>query len=326
MKYRYPKLSNTLTYRRKDADSVEVVDHLTDDSFTFGINVVRYVRKLDGVTDPYKIPTVLSREEIDAVLDFLKENDLIRYRDTMRLTLGTVLKTLWIPKRSLPLKRFACLSNFLLMLLWLPLMILGIVTFANNVENVEFEWFWMGFIIGLIPGIVFHECGHAFAGIAYGARFFEMGVMVMHFVIPGAYVILDQANVKNHIKRAQINAAGVEMNLLLCGIFLILGAVFPSAGGILLCAAISNGTIGAINLTLLSGLDGASVLSNLLGVEDLIGRAKEVIFSRKERKRILRSGPAGGASVALCYVLLVLQLVWPILLIANVLEVVLCFV
>lgn len=325
MKYSYPKISNTLTYQRMDDDTVEVVDHITDDRFAMDIDAVRFVRKLDGFTNPYKIPTVLSREEIDETLDFIKENDLVRYRDTMHLSFGNVLKTLWIPKRSLRLKRLACLTNFFLMLLWLPLPILGVVMFANNIKNVEFGGIWVGFFIGLIFGMVFHEFGHAFAGLAYGAAVFEMGVMLMYCVIPGAYVILNSNPVKNRMKRVQINAAGVEMNFLLFGAFLILGAVFPLMGGMFLCAAICNGMIGAINLTLLARLDGAAIMSDLLGVEDMIGWAKRILFNRKERRKLLRSGSGGVASVSLCYMLLALQLVWPIFLITNVLEVVACF-
>ena len=34
MKYKYPKISNTLSYKRIDEDSIEVVDHLTENRFT----------------------------------------------------------------------------------------------------------------------------------------------------------------------------------------------------------------------------------------------------------------------------------------------------
>ena len=50
MNYKYPRISNTLSYARVDETSVEVVDHLTDNSFTFGIEAVRFVKKLDGYT------------------------------------------------------------------------------------------------------------------------------------------------------------------------------------------------------------------------------------------------------------------------------------
>lgn len=326
MKYRYPKISNALTYQRIDDNSFEVVDHLTDNSFTFGINVVRYVRKLDGFTHPYKIPSALSKEEIHDIIKFLDEYDLVRHSDTMRVSFGTTLKTLWIPRRTLFLRLFAYVSNALLILSWLPVLIIGIAMFVNNIDAIEFEWLWAGYFIGLFCGMLFHELGHAFAGISYGARVFEMGVMVMYCIIPGAYVLLDRTPVKKRLQRIQINAAGVEMNFMLCGTFLVLGACFPSLGGMFLNAAICNGFIGALNLTFIKGLDGTAIVSDLLGVDNVIDRARKVVFSRKERRKIMCQGSGGYATVTMCYMLFVLQIALPVLLVTNILEVVSCFV
>lgn len=78
MNYKYPRISNTLSYERVDENSVEVIDHLTDNSFTFGIEVVRFVKKLDGYTHPYRIKSVLNKMERDDIIDFLRKYELIR--------------------------------------------------------------------------------------------------------------------------------------------------------------------------------------------------------------------------------------------------------
>ena len=326
MKYPYPKISNTLTYKRVSADTVEVVDYLTENSFDFGIEVARFVRQLNGYTNPYKIRTALSKEEVDDTISFLDEYGLIRHRDTISVSFGTKLKTLWIPKKTAFLKMLSIIPNALLMISWLPLLIIGILSFVTNIENIEFDLLWTGYFIGLLVGMVVHEFGHAFAGIAYGARVFEMGVLIMHCILPGAYVLLDRTPVKRRLQRIQINAAGVESNFWLCGVCLLLGSAFPAFGGMFLNAAICNAFLGALNLTFIKGLDGAAIVSELFGVDNVVDRAKKVVFSAKIRKRMVCQGPSGLASVVMCYTLFVLQIALPVLLVTNVLEVVSCFV
>ena len=326
VRYKYPKISNALTYRRIDSNTVEIIDHINDQSFNFGIDAARYAKKLDGKTNPYVISTNLSFREIEFVLNDLEKYGLTRHSDTRRLSFGTRLKTLWIPKQSTFLRVVAYISNVILLSLWLPMLILGVVMFYNNIEQVGFDWLWAGFFIGLLCGALFHELGHAFAGIVYGARVFEMGVLLMYCILPGAYVLLDRSPVKNRLQRIQINAAGVEANFLLCGVFLLAGALIPSLGGMFMSAAACNAIIGAINLAFIKGLDGAAIVSDLIGIEDVIDRAKYIVTKRGARKRILRQGAGGYAAVTMCYMLVVLQIALPVLLVANILEVVACFV
>ena len=83
---------------------------------------------------------------------------------------------------------------------------------------------------------------------------------------------------------------------------------------------------GALNLTFIKGLDGTAIVSDLLGVDNVIDRARNVVFSRKERRKVMRQGSGGYATVTMCYMLFALQIALPVLLITNVLEVVSCFV
>lgn len=326
MKYKYPCISNTLSYRRIDTNSVEVIDHLTDNTFMLGIEITRYGRKLDGFTHPYKIPSVLNREERDEVLDFFDEYDLIRRSNNINISFGTKLKTLWIPKMTPILRAFAYISNALLLLSWFPVLICGIILFANKISYVNFDGLWIGYLIGLLFGLVCHELGHAFAAISYRARVFELGIMVMYCILPGAYVLMDRTVVKSRMQRIQIIAAGVETNFLLAGIFLIMGSIFPCFGGAFLNAAISNTFIGVFNLTFIKGLDGTSIMSELFGIDEIIGRAQKIVFNRRTRQRVIRHRKDGFAIVCMCYMLFVLQIALPILLITNILEVVSCFV
>ena len=326
MHYKYPRISNTLSYERVDENSVEVIDHLTDNSFMFGIEVVRFVKKLDGYTHPYRIKSVLNKMERDDIIDFLRKYELIRSSNCINVSFGTKLRTLWIPKKSPWLRLFAFLSNVLLMVSWLPLLVVGITLFSKNIVQMNFDYLWTGYFIGLFCGLFFHELGHAFAGISYGARVFEMGVMVMYCILPGAYVLLDRSTVKRRMQRVQVNAAGVEANFLLCGLFLMLGAIIPHFGGMFLNAAICNAFIGALNLTFIKGLDGTSIVSELLGTDELIDKARSVITDKKERWKLREQGLSGYAVLFSCYLISILQIALPVLLATNILEVISCFV
>lgn len=326
MEYTYPKISNCLTYKKRDDNSVEVVDYLLDEAYIMEVEEARFVKKLDGKTHPYKIKTNLSQEEIDILIAELDDCGLLKESDVLVSCAEASMKTIWEPKWTIGLKLIAFLFNNILLVSWLPLLIMGIVLFTKNFMTIEFDLMWPGYIIGIVFGIFLHEFGHAFAGVSYGAKVFEMGILRMHYIIPGAYVLMDEKNVKNRLKRVQIYAAGVETNLLLVGVFLILGSIFGSLGGMFMVAAIQNVFLAALNLTLIKGLDGFSIISELLGIEDLIEKATQVTFSRKKKQKLRESGLAGSVTIGACYMISAFQLALPLLLIMNILEVIACFV
>lgn len=325
MEYTYPKISNCLIYKKHDMYSVEVTDYFTDEVYLVELEEAKYMKKLDGKTHPYDIETNLTEEEIDCLIAELDNCGLLKESNKIAGG-GTAMRTIWEPKWTIKLRIIAFLCNNLLMILWLPVLIIGIIVFKNNWLSIDFEMTWLGNIIGLGFGIVLHEFGHAFAGASYGARVFEMGVLRMYYIIPGAYVILDDKTVKNRLKRVQINAAGVEMNLFLVGVFLILGAIFGNLGGMFLTAAIQNAFLAALNLTLIKGLDGMAIVSELLGIEDIIETATDVIINRGIRNELREYGTSGNATIAACYMVGAFQIALPLLLLLNVLEVVVCFV
>lgn len=325
MKYKYPKISNYLVYKKYDLNTVEVTDYFTDEVYLVEQEEAKYMKKLDGKTHPYDIETKLSKEEIDNLISELGNCELLK--ESNKITEGgTAMRAIWVPKWTIKLRVIAFLCNKLLMLCWLPVLIAGIMMFKNNLLSISFEMSWVGSIIGLVFGIALHEFGHAFAAASYGARVFEMGILRMYYIVPGAYVILDDKPVKSRMKRVQINAAGVEMNLLLVGIFLILGAIFGDFGGIFLMAAIQNGLLAVLNLTLIKGLDGMAIVSELLGIEDVAETAIDVIINRGTRDELREYGMSGSTIIAVCYMICAFRIALPLLLVLNVLEVVVCFV
>lgn len=74
---KYPKTIDTLLYKRLDESRYKVKNIENDETFVLEVNIVSFMNKLDGKTDPFMINTCLSDFEIEEALDFLWENELI---------------------------------------------------------------------------------------------------------------------------------------------------------------------------------------------------------------------------------------------------------
>lgn len=176
---------------------------------------------------------------------------------------------------------------------------------------------WRGYLLGGISGLIFHEMAHAAAGLAYGGKIFEFGVM-LHYFLPGAYVCIDHDEVKNRFQRVQIHAAGIEMNLFLSGLFMCLSCLEWFNGWTLLYASIYNLVIAVLNSLLIDGLDGMNIFSALLGVEDFVGKSKRLVKSRRKRRKLREKGISGYAVIAVCYFIAIFQMAVPIILFVNI--------
>lgn len=148
---------------------------------------------------------------------------------------------------------------------------------------------------------------------------FEFGIMIRYF-LPGAYVVLDSEKIRNRFKKAQIFAAGIEMNLLLAGIFLILLKFGWLDCTLLIYVALLRNP-GAFNLALIGPLDGMKIFSELLGVENIVDKAKKLIFDNEAKKILRKRGINGRAAIASCYIIVGFQLLLPLVLILNVISI-----
>ncbi len=323
--YKYPRISNTLKIKKYGEEEFLVSDFLSDEEVYMSHDAIDFAKKLDGHTNPFRIRCNLSMEEKEELLEILDEHEFLMYSKVTKGGPGTFYRALWYPKSTIGLRIFSSVFNLLLMLSWLPMLILGISLFAKNIIRMEFNGFVFGFVIGLILGTALHELGHLFAGFAYNAPVYEVGVMLMRFVIPGAYVMADTDNIKNRNSRIQIDAAGIEMNLLLAGVSLLLGSHFVRFGGMFMMIAIMNILFATLNLTFIEGLDGSNILSNLFGEENIVRYAKSLMFNKNKRKKLTAQGIHGYAFVVICYILVLFQIAYPAILAVNILEVIACF-
>lgn len=321
---RYPMLNNWLVFSRKNQYEYDVHDCLYDEDFTMGVTIAAFARKLDGHRNPYSINMGLTKAEINHMLKQLREHDLLRYGRSLDAGSGAHY-TLWFIKRNPLLMEVARLWNCLLMLSWLPVFIFGVLFFIRDLPIINTDCMWLGNILGIVFGALLHELGHTFAGLTYGARVFEIGIMI-NALLPGAYALMDSQSVQSKMKRIQIYAAGVESNALFAGVCLLIACAIPYAGAFLLNAAIGNIILALVNITFGGGLDGASILSELLGIENLVEDTKKVVLNRRIRRKLRSKGMPGYALIAVSVVVQILQITIPVIIGWNIVEAITCFV
>lgn len=258
------------------------------------------------------------------MLKQLIEHDLLRYGRSLDAGSGAHY-TLWFIKRNPLLKEVARLWNSLLMLSWLPVFIFGVLFFIRDLPIINTDCMWLGNILGIVFGVLLRELGHAFAELTYGARVFEIRIMI-NALLPGAYVLMYSQSVQSKMKRIQIYAAGVESNALFAGVCLLIACAIPYAGAFLLNAAIGNIILALVNITFGGGLDGVSILSELLGIENLVEDTKKVVLNRCIRRKLRSKGMPGYALIAVSIVVQILQITIPVIIGWNVVETITCFV
>ena len=150
----------------------------------------------------------------------------------------------------------------------------------------------------IVLSLAVHEFAHLISGISYGFRFTEMGVLLLGIFPVGAYV----AHIpKKHVRpsaRIQFSLAGIEANVLLSAIFLLLSIKPSSLDATFVMAANINLLLAFLNLLPASGLDGEAALSALLGMDSIAEATKRFLRNKTFRRRVLRAGPAGYVCTA----------------------------
>ena len=320
----YPRKNHYLKFKPIDSDWVCIENFLTGEICEVSREVAEFLKALNGKTNPYKINEEFSEEFVDELLDdFDEEGWLYSGKRLMSGGIGTALFTLWIPDVKIWHRIVAKIWNSLLMILCLPVFIIGVsILVRGNFPYIDHGSNWgLCYLVGFIPGLMLHELSHAAACLSdVRGKVFEFGIMVRYF-LPGAYVVLDTERIRNRFKKAQIFAAGIEMNLLLAGIFLILLKLGWFDCTILVYAALVNGILAAFNLALIGPLDGMKIFSELLGVENIVYKAKKLIFDNDAKKKLRKRGINGRAAIASCYIIVGFQLLLPLILILNVISI-----
>lgn len=168
-----------------------------------------------------------------------------------------------------------------------------LVKSSGIVSGYYFNW-WLYFGL-LVCSLALHEVGHLVAGLAYGYEISDIGILLLGVIPIGAYVAYEGKKDASKFEKAQFALAGVEMNLLIAGICLLMAMQYYSLSLVLLTIANINVVFAGINLLPALGLDGESALSAVYGVNSISKVAKKCLFNKKRRQKLLRSGFSGYA-------------------------------
>ncbi len=315
MRYRYPKMANYLTVERSGGNMCIVSNYMDDSKYSMTDREFGFLRYLDGSRSPYSYDR-MSRDEIRSLMRAFESGKLVRYDNRLTSMLLYSLRTVYVPKRTRSVSVIPKVLNQLLLLTFLPVLLLGMYLCMSG--HTASSHAWIGLIAGLIIGCLMHEIAHAVACLAFGGRFFEAGIMTG--VLPGAYVLIDETCIRSRMKRIQVLAAGVEMNLLICGLSMMLASLSFPGNGVFFWIALENLLMGVLNLSAAGGMDGAKIMKEILGLSCL--EAIDLIIGDLRNLRMRRGPLNGSAARSVSYMLLGMQVSIPILILIEILSIV----
>lgn len=313
---KYPKLIDTLLYKRVDDLKYHVKNAETGEIFELGSAIVSFMNKLDGKTDPYEVYTDLSASQIEVTLSWLLENELITEQKLKKVGFLSYGVPLFKVKSAKHIRIILRILNFFLMISFIPVFITGLFAVKDIYRLVNLDILYLiGIYSGLILGVILHELGHAQAALGYNAHVFNFGIIIG--IMPGAFVEIDDDHIKSPLKKAQISGAGIEINLWLCGLAMLSMRLFNSAS-LFSGMAFINLLLSLVNLLPIKGVDGAQILNKLVG-NDLIIYSTVLIRDKSFLKHSFSTGIMGWAEIYSCVLTLLSQISHPILIIANIL-------
>lgn len=280
---KYPKLNNYIEFTFIEKDNNYIVDnHLTDERYIMkDPTYYNFIISLDGRTDPYKEYNFLPEEEISQLLNELETLDFIRYSRFLILDFTLIMYSVVILDKSInKFKKYAQFMNRILHFGSLPIFFIGLLLYNNCLGLLQLNSYnGFAFIVSVLLSAILHELAHACSAVNYDAPVFEFGIGLEYGIMPMAYTLFYDKN--NEIKeRIQITFAGIQANVLLCGIALILASIFKQYLSVLNAFAYCNILISFLNILPCFGTDGYKIILYLLGIDeniDFINVAKNII-------------------------------------------------
>ena len=170
-----------------------------------------------------------------------------------------------------------------------------------------FSW-WLFYCL-IVCSLALHEVGHLIAGLAYGYNISDTGILLLGIIPFGAYVAHEEKQDAIKAEKVQFALAGIEVNLMIAGICLILAIQYFQWSLTLLSVANVNVVLAGINLLPASGLDGESALSAVCGINSISETAKKWLTNKKRRQKLLRSGLPGFACFCVFSITLVSKVI-----------------
>lgn len=182
---------------------------------------------------------------------------------------------------------------------------IGIYLMASKGAVCDGNFCWWLFFSLIAVSFAFHESGHLIAGLACRYKISDVGIVLLGVIPFGLYVAHEDKKDATKAEQIQFALAGIEANLFIAGICLLLAIQYYRLSLTLLFVATMNVGLVAINLLPASGLDGESALSAACGIDSISEAAKRWLTNKKYRQKILRSGLPGYICIGIFFIALV---------------------
>lgn len=147
------------------------------------------------------------------------------------------------------------------------------LTISSSTETANHINWWLYYGL-LVCSLTLHEAGHLVVGLDYGYKISDTGILLLGIIMIGAYVAHEDKKDATKSEKIQFALAGVEVNLLIAGICLLVAMQYYSQSFTMVFVANINVVLAGINMLPTSGLDGESALSALFGVDSISKVAK----------------------------------------------------
>ena len=174
------------------------------------------------------------------------------------------------------------------------------------------------FYLLFLFSIVAHEYGHLISGLSVGYRFSELGLLLLGVIPVGAYVAHTDNQDVRRLAKIQFSLSGIEANLLIAGICLLLSTLPTSLDTTFVMTANINVLLAIINLLPATGLDGESTLSAILGIDSVSKYSKVFLKNKKFRKHFLRAGAPGYVCASAFVLSLISSALVPLLILCDI--------
>lgn len=257
----------------------------------------------DGKTDLSRALPELSSRKLAAVLRRLKNLDLLTTKRYRGFIIGRFI-LFPVANRVKGLRAFAGIFNLLLPFAAVFLFVFGLVRYMmckpifGDFGYFDIALFYLLFFLSITA----HEFGHFSAAVAYRYYVSNAGLLLLFRVIPlGAYVSFKQDNrVRIRRHKAQLFLAGIEVNVLLSGVFFLLACTGSPRAEIYDWLAECNLYMAILNLMPAPVLDGGKTLGIALGIDHYLLFMLNV-FSKENRNRLAHSGRTGWRCIGLAF-------------------------
>ena len=196
-----------------------------------------------------------------------------------------------IGNRSRYIYQFCQAVNKVLAFASLPLFLLAMLLMLTSWEKVQHS-FNAGLYYGVfILSLGVHEFGHLSAAVSSGYAVTDVGLLLLGIIPIGAYVAYRNKKSASKKERIQLALAGIEADLIVAGVLIILALIFESYT--LIMSANTNIALIIVNSLPVRGLDGEAALSALFEVKSISNLSTRIILNSEKRKKLFQSGILG---------------------------------